>query len=65
MAIEANLSFGALKTSLFHTTFGSLYIAVIALGLNLLITVALSAVIPRKAIQVQPSQQAPPAGAGH
>ena len=65
MAIEANLSFGALKTSLFHTTFGSLYIAVIALGLNLLITVVLSAVIPRKAIQVQPSQQAPPAGAGH
>ena len=43
MALVAN-NFGALNTSLYQ----GLYIAVIALALNLIVTVALSAVIPRK-----------------
>jgi SSS family solute:Na+ symporter len=55
MAIEANVSFGFLKTSLYSTPFfGSLYIAIIALGLNLLLTIVLSAVIPKRPKFVQP-----------
>ncbi|MGI0078532.1 MAG: sodium:solute symporter family protein [Nitrososphaerales archaeon] len=56
MALEAN-NFGQLKTSLFSTPLGGLYIAVIALGLNLLITIVLSAVIPRRLGQVKPVPQ--------
>jgi len=47
MALQAN-NFGPLTTSLYASPFGSLYIAVIALGINLLITVVLSAVVPGK-----------------
>ncbi|MDG6999706.1 MAG: sodium:solute symporter [Nitrososphaerota archaeon] len=65
MAIEANMKFGALKTSLFSTTFGSLYIAIIAVGINLLITIAVSSVIPKGPKVVETSQQPTPVGAGH
>lgn len=41
MALEAN-SFGVLKTSLFSTPFGSLYIAVIALAINLVLAAVIS-----------------------
>ena len=47
MALQAN-NFGPLTTSLYASPFGSLYIAVIALGLNLLISVVLSAILPGK-----------------
>jgi SSS family solute:Na+ symporter len=47
MALLAN-NFGPLTTSLYSSPFGSLYIAVIALGINLVITVVLSAVMPGK-----------------
>lgn len=47
MALEAN-NFGALTTSLFSTPFGSLYIAVIALALNLILTVGITAILPRR-----------------
>jgi SSS family solute:Na+ symporter len=47
MALLAN-NFGPLTTSLYSSPFGSLYIAVIALGVNLTITVVLSAVMPGK-----------------
>lgn len=47
MALAAN-NYGILKSSLFSTPFGSLYIAVIALGINLLLTIVLSAVIPKR-----------------
>ena len=46
-ALEAN-KFGPLVTSLYSTTFGALYIAVISLAINLLVCVVVSAVIPRK-----------------
>ncbi len=54
MAIEANVSFGFLKTSLYTTPFGGLYIAVIALGINLLLTIVLSAVIPKRMRPFEP-----------
>jgi len=41
--------FGKLVTSAYPTAIGSIYIAIISLGINLLITIVLSAVIPRKA----------------
>src|SRR2546430_5879779 len=47
MALQAN-NFGPLTTSLFASPFGSLYIAVIAVAINLVITVVLSAVMPGK-----------------
>lgn len=49
MALLAN-NFGPLNTSLYH----GLYIAVIALALNLLVTIVLSAVIPK--MRVMPTQ---------
>ncbi|MDG6908240.1 MAG: sodium:solute symporter [Nitrososphaerota archaeon] len=52
LAIEAN-NFGPLNTSLFSTPFGSLYIAVIALGLNLVITTAISGVLSRHTLPVR------------
>ncbi len=47
MALEAN-SYGPLKTSLFSTPFGSLYIAVIALALNLGVAAIVGVLIPRR-----------------
>lgn len=50
MAVEAN-SYGALKTSLFASPFGSLYIAVIALSLNLVVAGVISAAYsPKSAV---------------
>lgn len=54
MALEAN-HFGALSTSLISSPFGSLYIAVIALGLNFLLTIVLSFVFPKRSA---PSEKA-------
>ncbi|HKW04413.1 MAG TPA: sodium:solute symporter [Nitrososphaerales archaeon] len=53
LALEAN-HFGPLTTSLFSTPLGPLYIAVIALGFNLLLTLVLSAVIPKRVPQIKP-----------
>jgi SSS family solute:Na+ symporter len=52
-------SFTGLNSSLYSTPIGSLYVSVLALGLNLLITVLLSAVIPRR--PSLPQKQAIPA----
>jgi SSS family solute:Na+ symporter len=47
LALSAN-NYGALTTSLFSTPFGSLYIAVIALALNLVLAIVISAAVPRR-----------------
>ncbi len=46
--VEATNNFGPLSSSLFNTTFGPLYIAVIALGINLAISFAGSAILNMK-----------------
>jgi SSS family solute:Na+ symporter len=46
--VESVNNFGSLSSSLFNTTFGSLYIAVIALAVNLVISFAGSAILNRK-----------------
>ncbi|MBI1827964.1 MAG: sodium:solute symporter [Thaumarchaeota archaeon] len=46
--VESVNNFGALSSSLFNTTFGSIYIAVIALAVNLVISFAGSAILNRK-----------------
>jgi solute:Na+ symporter, SSS family len=46
LALAAN-NFGPLSTSLYATPFGSLYIAVVALSINLLLAVVISAVVPK------------------
>jgi len=46
--VESVNNFGPLSNSLFNTTFGSLYIAVIALTVNLLISFAGSAILNKK-----------------
>jgi len=46
--IESVNNFGSLSSSLFNTTFGSLYIAVIALSVNLVISFVGSAILNRK-----------------
>lgn len=53
MALEAN-NFGSLNTSLFTTPFGSLYIAVIALPLNLVVAMFIS-ILTRGRRAVQPT----------
>ncbi len=52
--------FTGLNSSLYSTPFGALYISVLSLGLNLLVTVLLSAVIKRapKQVAVQPAPAA-------
>lgn len=52
MALEAN-NFGSLNTSLLSTPFGSLYIAVTALPLNLAVTIAISILIHRRTVVKQ------------
>ena len=51
--LEAVNSFGQLTSSLFKTTFGPIYIAVIALAINLTISFVGSAVLRRRAIKNQ------------
>ena len=46
--VEYTNNFGALTSSLFHTTFGSLYVAVIALVFNLIISFGGSAIMNKK-----------------
>ena len=46
--VESVNNFGSLSSSLFNTTFGSIYIAVIALAVNLVISFAGSAILNRK-----------------
>jgi solute:Na+ symporter, SSS family len=46
--VEYTNNFGALTSSLFHTTFGSLYVAVIALVFNLIISLGGSAIMNKK-----------------
>ena len=46
--VEYTNNFGALASSLFHTTFGSLYVAVIALVFNLIISFGGSAIMNKK-----------------
>jgi len=46
--VESANNFGPLSSSLFNTTFGSLYIAVIALAINLAISFGGSAILNRK-----------------
>ncbi|HZD81943.1 MAG TPA: sodium:solute symporter [Nitrososphaeraceae archaeon] len=46
--VEYTNNFGALTSSLFHTTFGSLYVAVIALVFNLVISFGGSAIMNKK-----------------
>lgn len=54
MVLSAN-NFSQLITVLYNTPFGSMYAAVIGLGINLLVTVVMSAVLPkRKVIQPVP-----------
>src|SRR5579884_2312069 len=53
--------FTGLNSSLYSTPFGALYISVLSLGLNLLVTIVLSAVIKRAPRQVA-VQPAPAAG---
>jgi len=54
MAVIANAANGAFTTSLFNTgIFSSLYIAVIALAVNLVVSIVGSAAIPRKASSLQ------------
>ncbi len=54
MAVIANLANGAFTTSLFNTgIFSSLYIAVIALGVNLVVSIVGTAAISRKASSLQ------------
>ena len=55
MALEAN-NFGPLNTSLFSTPLGSLYIGVIALPLNLVVSAAISALMPRR---IEPTRTLP------
>ncbi len=50
--VESANNFGPLSSSLFHTTFGSLYIAVIALAINLVISFAGSAILNRRHRQI-------------
>ena len=61
MAVIANTvngAFAGFTTSLFNTgIFSSLYIAVIALAVNLVISIVGSAVIPRKPLVVQEASQ--------
>jgi len=52
MVLQAN-HFGKITTTLYPTPLGSMYIGIIVLALNLVITSVLSAVIPRKTVQVQ------------
>jgi SSS family solute:Na+ symporter len=55
LALDAN-KFSSLTTSLYSTPFGSLYIAVISLAINLVLSGAISAVVPRRqAVPVAPS----------
>lgn len=60
MAFEANVvkgQFTGFNSSLFHTALGSLYIGVLALAINLAVTLVLSAVIPRREqIRVEEAQ---------
>src|SRR2546427_5413675 len=62
MAVIANTNtvtgaFAGFKTSLFNTgIFSSLYIAVIALAVNLVVSIVGSAAIPRKASSLQKIQ---------
>src|SRR6266566_3759246 len=54
MAVIANAANGAFTTSLFNTgIFSSLYIAVIALAVNLVVSIVGSAAIPRKSSSLQ------------
>jgi SSS family solute:Na+ symporter len=46
--VESTNNFGALTSSLFYTTFGSLYVAVIALVFNLIISFGGSAIMNKK-----------------
>jgi solute:Na+ symporter, SSS family len=46
--VEYTNNFGALTSSLFHTTFGSLYVAVIALVFSLIISLGGSAIMNKK-----------------
>jgi SSS family solute:Na+ symporter len=56
MALLAN-NYGPLTTSLYASPFGSLYIAVIALAINIAISVVLSAVMPgKRGVMVPPNR---------
>ncbi len=60
MAFETNVvkgHFTGFNSSLFNTPIGSLYIGVIALAANLLVSAALSAVIPRREVVQLPQPQ--------
>jgi len=52
--VESANNFGPLSSSLFNTTFGSLYIAVIALAINLAISFGGSAILNRKHLEDLP-----------
>jgi len=61
LAFETNIvkgHFTGFNSSLYSTPLGSLYIGVIALALNLVVTAALSAVIPRREVVRLPQAQA-------
>jgi len=44
LIVEANAKFGVIKTSLFSTPLGPIYIAIIALAINLAVSVVGSAI---------------------
>jgi SSS family solute:Na+ symporter len=53
--VESANNFGPLSSSLFHTAFGSLYVAVIALAINLVISFVGSAILNRKKSSFKPA----------